>query len=129
MTSIRCRRTGPGSLSRISASSSLAGFDGVFDESLAFRFGARAMLLLTIRRASSWVSTLGMWASFPFSCVEVALVPDTVLGLQHGGRAATQNTMPEGAWVRRNPDSMANQETRQCGNQCEPAHLARMAHP
>src|SRR5262245_10505621 len=94
MTSISCRRTGPGSLSRISASSSLAGFDGVFDESLAFRFGARAMLLLTIRRASSWVSTLGMWASFPFSCVEVALVPDTVLGLQHGGRAATQNTMP-----------------------------------
>ena len=29
MTSIRCRRTGSGSLSRISPSSSLAGFDGV----------------------------------------------------------------------------------------------------
>src|SRR5262245_34731292 len=59
MTSIRCRRTGSGSLSRISASSSLAGFDGVFDKSLALRFGALAMLL-PMRRASSWVSTLAM---------------------------------------------------------------------
>ena len=32
ITSIKCRRTGSGSLSRISPSSSLAGFDGVFDE-------------------------------------------------------------------------------------------------
>jgi hypothetical protein len=34
-----------------------------------------------------------------------------------------------GAWVRRNPDLIANQQTRQCGNQCELAYLARMARP
>jgi hypothetical protein len=52
MTSIKCSRTGSGSLARISPSSSLAGFDGVFDESLAFRFGALAMLL-AMRRTST----------------------------------------------------------------------------
>ena len=38
----------------------VSGFDGVFDKSLAFRVGALA-ILLAMRRASSWVSTLAMW--------------------------------------------------------------------
>jgi hypothetical protein len=49
MTSIRCRRTGSGSLSRISPSSSLAGFDGVFD---------RGIILLLARRNNNDAETL-----------------------------------------------------------------------